>query len=266
MSGGGGAVRGDAEFAGPEAGGFEAAAFGGGGSVDGDAFALAVAFGVEEFGAAAKLGAVIDDAPEFAKVAEGRDHGEEDNDVEGEGGPARHVRVADAEEQERDGNDLEKGLGLAEFVGLDGIAFGGGDAAEAADGEFASDEEDYEPTADGTELNEGDEGGGDEELVSDGIEEGTDGGDLFPAAGEVAVEKISGGGEPEDDEGDEVIGDDSALPVKDDALLQQRRHQKGDEEDAGQGETVWQIHRSRAVVEIIPDSRDLTRFLKKILK
>ena len=52
---------------------------------------------------------------------------------------------------------------------------------------------------------EDDVGGGDHELVGEGVEEHAHGGDLVAAAGEIAVEAVGDAGEDEDDAGDDLL-------------------------------------------------------------
>ena len=94
------------------------------------------------------------------------------------------------------GNNLHQHLEFAQVAGLDGEAFRGGDGAQPTDQKFARDNDHRDPGRDqaGVELNQRDEGGGDEELVGQGIEQDAHGRDLVAAAGEISVDAVGDGG------------------------------------------------------------------------
>ena len=192
-------------------------------------------FELEEFGAAAGFDGLVEAGPEFEEVISGGDEGEEHGAPEGGVGPGEERGGIACGHDEGDSEDLDGGFGFAEVGGGDGIAFGGGDGAEAGDGEFAADDEDGHPGGDAVDLNGGDEGGGDEEFVGDGVEEHADGGDLVPAAGEVAIEEVGEGGDEEDEEGEEVVGDGEGTDLEADVFGDERGDEQRDEEDAEQG-------------------------------
>ena len=140
-----------------------------------------------------------------------------------------------------DGDDLDYGFELAEVAGLDGEAFAGGDGAETADEELAADDEDGDPGLHdvGVVGDQQDEGGGDHELVGEGVEEHAEGGDLAAAAGEEAVEAVGDRGEDEDGGGDEFLLAVGAVPGE---ARGEGPDQQGDACDAGQRYGVGQIH------------------------
>lgn len=137
---------------------------------------------------------MLDALPEGYEVVDGgygrderhvihTDHGDE---IERNDEPS-DVPVAPAvsEDGGDDGGDLDDGFEFAEVAGLDGEAFGGCDGAEPADEEFAADDEDGDPGLDDVRVvfDESDVGGGDEQLVGQGVEEHAHGGNLAAAAG-----------------------------------------------------------------------------------
>ena len=113
---------------------------------------------------------MVDLLPEGYEVVDGGDDGDDDHEVDGdEGGPlygedeVSEVPLVPAvgEDGGDDGDDLDDGLEFAEVAGLDGESFNGGDGAQSADEEFASDDEDGDPRFDDVRIvgDQGDEGG-----------------------------------------------------------------------------------------------------------
>jgi hypothetical protein len=181
-------------------------------------------FPAAEDGAAAGAGAlagVVDLVPEADKVVDSRDDGDDGHPVDGGDGDEvdaddvaspqtwepQPVVPAVGEDSGDDRDDLDDSLELAELAGFDGEALGGGDGAEAGDQELAANDQDGDPGGNdaGVIRDQDDVGGGDQELVGEGVEEHADGGDLFAAAGEIAVEAVGDAGEDEDGAGDELL-------------------------------------------------------------
>jgi hypothetical protein len=181
-------------------------------------------FPAAEDGAAAGAGAlagVVDLVPEADKVVDSRDDGDDGHPVDGGDGDEvdaddvaspqtwepQPVVPAVGEDSGDDRDDLDDSLELAELAGFDGEALGGGDGAETGDQELAANDQDGDPGGNdaGVIRDQDDVGGGDQELVGEGVEEHADGGDLFAAAGEIAVEAVGDAGEDEDGGGDELL-------------------------------------------------------------
>ena len=148
---------------------------------------------------------MVDLLPESDEVVDGGDDGDDGHPVDSSDGDevdaddvAAPVPVVPAvgEDGGDYGDDLDDGLELADLAGFDREAFGGGDAAESGDEEFATDDEDSDPGLDDVRVvaDEDDVGGGDQELVGQWVEEHAHGGDLVATAGEVAVEAIGDAG------------------------------------------------------------------------
>ena len=91
-----------------------------------------------------------------------------------------------------DGDDLDQHFELAEFARLDGKTFGRCNRAQSADQELAADDDYRHPRRHerGIELNERDEGRGDEQFVGQGIEEHPHRRDLAALAREVAINSV----------------------------------------------------------------------------
>src|ERR1039457_2279898 len=91
-----------------------------------------------------------------------------------------------------DGNDLHHHLEFSQFAGFDGKATGGSDGAQAAYQKLAANDDDGDPGRNQArvELDEGNEGGGDEKFVGHGIEQNAHGGDLAALASQVAVNAV----------------------------------------------------------------------------
>src|SRR5581483_3764732 len=98
-----------------------------------------------------------------------------------------------------------------------------GDASQAGNGEFAPYQKYYQPSWNDLYLNECNQGGRHEEFIRDWIEQRTDRCNLFPAPCEVSIEQIGGCGKPENQQRNQIVADDSTIPVKDDSLLHQDR-------------------------------------------
>src|SRR5258708_36827076 len=93
-------------------------------------------------------------------------------------------------DEDGNGANLQDHLGLAEDGSGNGETLGGGNVAEAEHGEFAANDDDDHPGRHKLHANEGDEGGGDQKFVGDGIEEDAESGYLQAAAGGVAIGAI----------------------------------------------------------------------------
>jgi len=83
-------------------------------------------------------------------------------------------------------------LYFAEIAGLDGEALRGGDPAQPADQEFTANDEHGNPGGDHrrVELDQRNQGGGDEEFVGERVEQHAEGGDLSPATRQIAIQAI----------------------------------------------------------------------------
>jgi len=211
---------------------------------------------------AALVGDAVDLVPEADEVVDCGDDGDDGHPVDGcdgdevdADGEAPEVPVVPAmvEDGGDDGDDLGDGFELAELAGFDGEAFGGGDGAEAADEELASDDEDGDPGRHdaGVVLDEQDDAGGDHELVGEGIEEDAEGGDLAAAAGEVAVHAVGDGGEDEDDGGEDLLLAREAVGGE---LGRQRPDEQRNACDAAQRDGVRQIHGTGSDTVILSQS------------
>ena len=130
---------------------------------------------------------------------------------------------------------------FAEIAGVNGEALLRGDGAQAADQEFASDDDHRHPCRDdaGIQLHQGDEGGGDEQLVGQGVEQHAHGGDLMTAPRQVAVESVGDGGGDEDGRGQQFA---LAMHPHGEAAAGQDPDQHRNAEDAGERNVVRQVH------------------------
>jgi hypothetical protein len=111
------------------------------------------------------------------------------------GGRTVIVPVGSTEDHGDHGNDLYQHLKFAQIAGLDGKAFGRGNAAQSADQEFAPDDDDRDPRRHQAwiELDQSDECRRNQHLVGKGIEQDADGGDLAAPARNVAVDSVGDG-------------------------------------------------------------------------
>jgi hypothetical protein len=162
------------------------------------------------------VGGVVDLLPEADEVVDRRDDGDNGHPVNGGNSNemnadniATPVPIVPAvgENGSNDGDDLDDGFEFADLAGFDSEAFSGRDAAQAGDKELAADNEDCNPGLDdaGVIADQDDVGSGDQELVGQGVEEHTHGGDLAAAAGEVPVEAVGDAGEDKNDAGDDLL-------------------------------------------------------------
>jgi hypothetical protein len=170
---------------------------------------------------AALVRGVVDLLPERDEVVDSGDDGDDGHPVDGGDGDemdandiaapqtGKPVPVVPAvgEDGGDDGDDLDDRFELADLAGFNGEAFGGRDAAKARDEELAANDQDGDPWLDdaGVVVDEDDVGGGNHELVGEGIEEDAHGGDLMASAREIAVESVGDAGEDEDDAGDDLL-------------------------------------------------------------
>src|SRR5581483_382157 len=149
------------------------------------------------------------------------------------------------------GDDLHDHLEFAEIAGLDGEAFGGGDGTEAADHEFTANHDDGHPRRHDlrVELHQGYEGGGDEQLVGERIEEHAHGGDLAAAAREVTINAVGDRGGNENRGGEQLFFAVQAA----EAAAGQDPDQHRYAENAAERDVVGQVHRQKlAGVEARP--------------
>lgn len=140
-----------------------------------------------------------------------------------------------------DGYYLDDCFEFAEVAGLDGKALAGGDGAEAADEEFAADDEDGDPGLHhvGIVGHEEDEGGRDHELVGKGVKEHAQGGDLAATTGEESVETVG------DRSGDEESGRDEfllAMSTLEGKARGESPYQERDACDSGERYGVGKVH------------------------
>src|SRR5438128_5961299 len=141
--------------------------------------------------------------------------------------------------------DLHEHLELAQVTGLDGETLRSCNGAQAADQEFASDDHDRHPCRNqaGVELNQGHECGGDEQLISEGIEQHPDRGDLPTFAGQVTVNSIGDRGDNEQRRGHQFF-----LPMgAAEAIAGENPDQQWDAENAAERYVIGQIHRGRKI-------------------
>ncbi len=142
---------------------------------------------------------------------------------------------------------FEPHLGLAEPRGGDVHALGRGDGPEARDSQLPADDDDGGPGRDAPEVDEADDGRGDEELVGRRVEQLANDRDQALFAGEVTVQPVGEGGEDEDGRGDEV------------AAVEIREHdgdEGGDGDDAGERQVVRDIHASEITIPTGPCQSD----------
>jgi hypothetical protein len=200
---------------------------------------------------------VVDLVPEAYEVVDCGDDGDDrhpvgcgdGDEVDADGEPTELPVVPAMVEDGGDyGDDLDYGLELAEFAGLDGEAFAGGDGAETVDEELAADDDDRDPGMHdaGVVGDEKDEGRGDHELVGQRVEEHAEGGDLGAAASEVAVEAVGDGGEDEDGGGDDLLLTGHALEG---GVGREGPYQQRNARNAGQRYGVRQVHVKRRGAE-----------------
>src|SRR5205814_6651462 len=83
--------------------------------------------------------------------------------------------------------------------GGDSEALRGRDIAQTENCKFAANDDNHHPCGNQVHVNQSDEGGGNQELVGDGVEQNSEGGDLKAAAGEVSIGPIGGGGGKQDE-------------------------------------------------------------------
>src|SRR6266404_1270984 len=102
-----------------------------------------------------------------------------------------------ADDEHSNGANLQDHFSFAQNGRFDGEAFGGGDIAQTQDGEFTADDNDDHPGGNQVHVHQGNEGGGDEEVVRNGVEQDAERGHLQAAAREVAVGPIRGSREQE---------------------------------------------------------------------
>ena len=100
--------------------------------------------------------------------------------------------VGRREEHVDDVDDLQHRLELAVLVRGDGDALADADDAQHAHGDLTDDDDRGDPGGHPVLRHERDEGGGDEQLVGERVEELPEGGDLLAAPRDVAVELVGG--------------------------------------------------------------------------
>ena len=115
-----------------------------------------------------------------------------------------------ADHQQRNREHLRKCLRLSQFARADGVAFGGGDAAQTGNRKLPAHQKHHQPARHDPHLHQRNQRGRNQQLVRDGIQQRSDRRYLFPAAGEIAVQQIGRGGYPENIKRNDVICDDSS--------------------------------------------------------
>ena len=111
-------------------------------------------------------------------------------------------------------------------------------------GELAADNQDGHPARQRAPLHQGDERGGNQQLVGDGVEQRPDGRDLLPPARQVAVQQVGSGRRQKDGQRDPFLSEwEPGQMEAEIVVLDERRHQQGHEEDAKNGQRVRKIHR-----------------------
>lgn len=214
-----------------------------------DVFAAGEDKGVVAFAAA--LGGVFNSAPECYEVVDGGDGGDSGHVVDANHGdkvdghdepPEVHDVPAVVKDREADGDDLDHSFELAHVAGLNGETFRRGDGAEAGDQKFASNDKDSDPWFYDVRvvLDQSDVGGGDEQLIGEGIEQHTHGSDLAAPASEVAIDPVGNGDKDEEDSGYDLL-----LAVESTVEKMGREHpdEDGDGGNAADRDGVGQIHR-----------------------
>jgi len=144
-------------------------------------------------------------------------------------------------------NDLHHHFELAEFAGFDSETFRSGDGTQAAHQELAADDDYGNPRGNqaGIQLHQRNEGGGDEKLVGQRIEQDSHGGDLTALASEVAVDSVGGRSGDEDCRCQQLSFAIDAV----EARAQQDPHQQRNAGDADERDGVRQIHTTGMVPE-----------------
>ena len=138
-------------------------------------------------------------------------------------------------------NNLHQHFKFAQFAGLDGETFGGGNRTQSAHQKFARDNHHRHPGRNqaGVELHQGDKRGGDQKLVGQRIEQHAHGRDLAAAARQIAVDAVGDRGRDEQRRRQQFL-----LAVKAVKMVGGKKpDQQRDAEDAGQRDGVGQIHR-----------------------
>ena len=92
-------------------------------------------------------------------------------------------------------------------------------------------------------LDQGNQSGGDQQFIGDGVQEHTHRRDLIPAPGEVAVQQIGERRREENGQRDHLAGQQPWAKLHLDPLLHQDRDQERDEEDPKKRQRVRDIHR-----------------------
>src|SRR4029077_9799111 len=196
---------------------------------------------------AALLDAVVDMAPEAQKILRGGHQRADHHQPEQKEGQEIQRGMPRSSDEHSYGAYLENHLGLAEHGRFDGEAFGGGDVAQAKHGEFASDDDDHHPGGNQVHVHQGNESGGDEELVGDGVEQDAEGGDLQAAAREVAVGPIGRGGEQENGHAENFEVHVKAPQLDVGAAGQKYDDENGNEKNPQQRECIRKIHQGLAL-------------------
>ena len=142
--------------------------------------------------------------------------------------------VGRREEHVHDVDDLQDRLELAVLVGGDRDALRDADDAQHAHGDLAPDDDHGDPGGHPVLRHEGDERGGDEQLVGEGVEELPERGDLLAPPRHVAVELVGGRGEDEDGGREQV-----AVGLREAREEDHQEHR--DEQDPRDGDAVGEV-------------------------
>jgi hypothetical protein len=187
------------------------------------------------------------EAAQPEEVVDPRDDGDghrgEDEQVEPQG------RAVHRDEEE-DGRDLHRRLGLPPRSRGDHDALLGGRHPRDRDGELPGDDDHRDPRRQAAELHERDQRGQDQELVGDGIHELAERRDLLARAREVPVDGVGDRGHREDHRGKQV-------PLR--QLGQQHDDEHRHEQDPEDGEGVREVEREHAGAKALRDPRAAAR-------
>src|SRR3990172_603101 len=194
----------------------------------------------------------IDDFPKLQEVVDAGDDAKQHRPPQaqeskrGDGADTPSGRPVKNQQDHR--RDLGQHLVLSDIARMADDAQGGGDRPQPGDRNLTAHNEDHHPGRGAAHLHQRDEGSGDEQLVSDRVEQLPKRGDLPSAASDLAVQPI-GQDRGKEDGGSGVIG--HLLPGD------QKDDNEGDQEDPYEGQFVRQVQGGSRAFGI---SRHLRRF------
>src|SRR5215469_876762 len=108
--------------------------------------AFLLALDAKQFFAPPELDGGVHLSPELAEVLDGGGDAEDDDAPHPDHREPAESFPADADQDHRYGDHLRDHFGFSKIAGFDGVALGGGDAAEAGNGELASYNQDDHPS------------------------------------------------------------------------------------------------------------------------